>query len=142
MIIGMSPASITAWTCCWLPAVMLDKNQTASCTQGRQELDTEVSQYVQRPDIQTISTQPKPNPVNVPPGLHCTKLKVKPAAAGRKEATSQTLLIFSFGCVSRLGKCERTSQLRTTCVCSSVPVTMLPTALRAAVCNSGKEGVS
>lgn len=45
-----------------------------------------------------------------------------------------TLLIFSFGWVSRLGKCERTSQLSTTCVCSSVPVTMLPTALRAAVC--------
>lgn len=45
-----------------------------------------------------------------------------------------TLLIFSLGCVSKLGKCERTSQLSTTCVCSSVPVTMFPTALRAAVC--------
>jgi len=28
---GTSPASITAWTCCWLPAVILDKNHTASC---------------------------------------------------------------------------------------------------------------
>lgn len=33
MIIGINPASITAWTCCWFPAVMLDKNQTASCKQ-------------------------------------------------------------------------------------------------------------
>lgn len=33
MIIGISPASITAWTCCWFPAVMLDRNQTASCKQ-------------------------------------------------------------------------------------------------------------
>lgn len=45
-----------------------------------------------------------------------------------------TLLIFSLGCVRSAGKCERASQLRTTCVCSSVPVTMFPTALRAAVC--------
>lgn len=44
-----------------------------------------------------------------------------------------TLFIFSLGCVSKLEKCERTSQLSTTCVCSSVPVTMFPTALRAAV---------
>lgn len=28
--IGISPASITACTCCWLPAVMFDKNHTAS----------------------------------------------------------------------------------------------------------------
>lgn len=44
-----------------------------------------------------------------------------------------TLFIFSFGCDKRFGKCDRTSQLRTTWVCSSVPVTMLPTALSAAV---------
>ena len=44
-----------------------------------------------------------------------------------------TLLIFSLGCVSREGKCDRASQLRTICVCSSVPVTMFPTALNAAV---------
>lgn len=44
-----------------------------------------------------------------------------------------TLLIFSLGCVSRFGKWERTSQLSTTWVCSSVPVTMFPTALSAAV---------
>lgn len=61
---------------------------------------------------------------------------MKTAGAAGQRGGSQTLLIFSFGCVSKLGKCERTSQLRTTCVCSSVPVTMLPTALRAAVCNS------
>lgn len=46
---------------------------------------------------------------------------------------SITLLIFSFGCVRRAGKWLRASQLSTTCVCSSVPVTMFPTALRAAV---------
>lgn len=46
-----------------------------------------------------------------------------------------TLFIFSLGCVKRFGKWERTSQLRTTCVCSSVPVTILPTALSAAVFN-------
>lgn len=34
---------------------------------------------------------------------------------------------------SKAGKCDSASQLRTTCVCSSVPVTMLPTALKAAV---------
>lgn len=39
------------------------------------------------------------------------------------------------GCVRSAGKCERASQFKTTCVCSSVPVTMLPTALSAAVCN-------
>lgn len=31
IIFGIRPASITAWTWCWFPAVMLDKNQTASC---------------------------------------------------------------------------------------------------------------
>lgn len=31
MIMGTSLASMTACTCCWLPAVMLDKNHTASC---------------------------------------------------------------------------------------------------------------
>lgn len=30
MIMGISPASITAWTCCWFPAVILERNQTAS----------------------------------------------------------------------------------------------------------------
>lgn len=30
MIMGIRPASMTAWTCCWFPAVMLDKNHTAS----------------------------------------------------------------------------------------------------------------
>lgn len=49
-----------------------------------------------------------------------------------------TLFIFSFGCDKRFGKCERTSQLRTTWVCSSVPVTMLPTALSAAVWGGDK----
>lgn len=44
-----------------------------------------------------------------------------------------TLLIFSLGWVRSDGKWLRASQLRTTCVCSSVPVTMLPTALSAAV---------
>lgn len=44
-----------------------------------------------------------------------------------------TLLIFSFGCVSSAGKWLRASQLSTTWVCSSVPVTMFPTALKAAV---------
>lgn len=44
-----------------------------------------------------------------------------------------TLLIFSLGCVSSAGKWLRASQLSTTWVCSSVPVTMFPTALRAAV---------
>ena len=44
-----------------------------------------------------------------------------------------TLLIFSFGCVRSAGKWLRASQLSTTWVCSSVPVTMFPTALRAAV---------
>ena len=43
------------------------------------------------------------------------------------------LLIFSFGWLRSAGKCERASQLRTSCVCSSVPVTMLPTARSAAV---------
>lgn len=46
---------------------------------------------------------------------------------------SFTLLIFSFGCVRSAGKWLRASQLSTTWVCSSVPVTMFPTALRAAV---------
>lgn len=46
-----------------------------------------------------------------------------------------TLLIFSLGCVRSAGKWERASQFRTTCVCSSVPVTMLPTARSAAVWN-------
>lgn len=49
-----------------------------------------------------------------------------------------TLFIFSLGCDKRLGKCDRTSQLRTTWVCSSVPVTMLPTALSAAVWGGDK----
>ena len=31
MTMGTSPFSITACTCCWFPAVMLDKNHTASC---------------------------------------------------------------------------------------------------------------
>lgn len=31
IIIGTRFASITAWTCCWFPAVMLDRNHTASC---------------------------------------------------------------------------------------------------------------
>lgn len=49
-----------------------------------------------------------------------------------------TLFIFSFGCDKRFGKWDRTSQLRTTWVCSSVPVTMLPTALSAAVWGGDK----
>lgn len=28
---GTRLASMTAWTCCWFPAVMLDRNHTASC---------------------------------------------------------------------------------------------------------------
>lgn len=46
-----------------------------------------------------------------------------------------TLLIFSLGCVRSAGKCDSASQFKTTCVCSSVPVTMLPTARSAAVWN-------
>lgn len=38
------------------------------------------------------------------------------------------------GCESNAGKCERASQLSTTCVWSSDPVTIFPTALKAAVC--------
>lgn len=53
---------------------------------------------------------------------------------GRGRERISTLLIFSFGCVSSAGKWFRASQLSTTWVCSSVPVTMFPTALRAAVC--------
>ena len=61
----------------------------------------------------------------------------------RKKCTNEaimclTLFIFSLGCDKRLGKCDRTSQLRTTWVCSSVPVTMLPTALSAAVWGGDK----
>ena len=44
-----------------------------------------------------------------------------------------TLLIFSFECDRRAGKCESAPQLSTICVCSSVPVTMFPTARNAAV---------
>lgn len=31
IIMGTRLASMTAWTCCWFPAVMLDRNHTASC---------------------------------------------------------------------------------------------------------------
>lgn len=51
-----------------------------------------------------------------------------------KQSENVTLLIFSFGWVRSAGKWLRASQLSTTWVCSSVPVTMFPTALRAAVC--------
>ncbi len=33
MMRGMSPWSMTAWTWAWFPAVMLERNQTASCNQ-------------------------------------------------------------------------------------------------------------
>lgn len=49
------------------------------------------------------------------------------------KSSSITLLIFSFVCVRSAVKWLRASQLSTTWVCSSVPVTMFPTALRAAV---------
>lgn len=55
-----------------------------------------------------------------------------------EDITCFTLFIFSFGCDKRFGKWDRTSQLRTTWVCSSVPVTMLPTALSAAVWGGDK----
>lgn len=41
MIIGTNLASMTACTCCWLPAVMLDRNHTASCRTN----DTNTSQW-------------------------------------------------------------------------------------------------
>lgn len=56
-----------------------------------------------------------------------------PEFLGAHWDSSVTLLIFSFGCVRSAGKWLRASQLSTTWVCSSVPVTMFPTALRAAV---------
>ena len=42
-----------------------------------------------------------------------------------------TLVSLSFWCLSSLGKKRRAPWLRTICVCSSVPVTILPTALNA-----------
>ena len=74
MTMGTSPCSIIACTCYWFPAVILDRNQTAS------------------------------------------------------------LLIFSFEWLSRCGKCSRAPWFITVWVWSSVPVTMFPTALNAAVC--------
>lgn len=70
-----------------------------------------------------------------------TKGQLKVRYAKRRKCTEDiclTLFIFSFGCDKRFGKCDRTSQLRTTWVCSSVPVTMLPTALSAAVWGGDK----
>jgi hypothetical protein len=79
---GMSSASITTYTCCWLPAVMLDKDQTA------------------------------------------------------------ILLISFFEWVSSAEKCDNALQFKTTYICSLVPVTIFPTALRAAVCISTSLWVS
>ena len=48
--------------------------------------------------------------------------------------SQDTLFIFSLEWLRRAGKCSRAPLLSTVWVWSSVPVTMLPTALRAAVC--------
>jgi len=50
IIMGISPASITAWTCCWFPAVMLERNQTASCKQMNQK-SSEPAPYLSHTQI-------------------------------------------------------------------------------------------
>lgn len=47
IIIGTRFASITAWTCCWFPAVMLDRNHTASCKiKGCEKLLIQIVFYI------------------------------------------------------------------------------------------------
>ncbi len=131
---GMRPASITACTCCWLPAVILDRNHTASCreeqTHHRCTLNMSHSASTATGEITGVIYEIRHGNVLVSSSwLDFTRI----GSDGECVCVCLTLLIFSLGCASRLGKWERTSQLSTTWVCSSVPVTMFPTALSAAV---------
>lgn len=79
MIMGISPASITAWTCCWFPAVILERNQTASYNGIKQKskILLKTSQQIKKELNQTLTT---------------SKSKIIPWAITKQASSSVALL--------------------------------------------------
>lgn len=63
MIMGTRLASMTACTCCWFPAVMLDRNHTASCRTKSAQCKTSGWFFFWQIKKKQVSVTPKVVPI-------------------------------------------------------------------------------